>query len=158
MADSLERMFAYGSNMDVDHLRSRIRTSGYENARVERSESAKLPGFLLVWNYYSQSRSGGAANVDRVANGVSPALALMVNNAGLAGHPNSVTRGDAPVPVRLAGGTLANAWVYVACVERRRAFVVPPTRAYLNIIVSAAERLGLSITHVETPTMESSHG
>ncbi|HTR56146.1 MAG TPA: gamma-glutamylcyclotransferase family protein [Kofleriaceae bacterium] len=168
MGASLEWTFAYGSNMDVDDLRSWFIANGHHKARIERCEPATLPGFRLVWNYYSQSRKGGAANIERFAGAVLPGVALHVNGAGLAaidrkeGHPNYYSRGDVPVRAQLIGGTSVEAWVYVAVADRCRATEIPPTRAYLDMMIRAAERVGLPAAHVEmlrsTPTMESSDG
>ena len=157
--------FAYGSNMDVDDLRSWFVSKGYEDAHIERCLPATLPGYRIIWNYYSKTRRGGAANIEHVADASSlPGLALLMNGAGLAaidrkeGHPHSYSRGSAPITVQLTDGTPVDAWVYIAVPTKCRPSTVLPTPAYLDIMVKAAERAGLPAEHIEilkrTPTAE----
>src|SRR5262245_18783457 len=119
MIEPLEWTFAYGSNMNVDDLRSWFEKKGHKDARIERYERATLPEYRLVWNYFSHSRKGGAANVERFEGAALPGIALHVNTAGLAaidrkeGHPKSYSRCDAPVTVQLSDGTSVRAWLYI---------------------------------------------
>lgn len=169
MTGSFEWTFAYGSNMVLEDLRAWFVAKGHQDARIERCVPATLPGYGLVWNYSSHSRRGGAANVERVADTSSlPGLALLVNSAGLAAidrkeaHPNSYSRGSAPLTVQLIDGIEVEAWVYVAVPAKCSLTTVPPTRAYLDIMIRAAERHQFPLEHVEmvrsTPTAEPSDG
>lgn len=168
MTESLEWTFAYGSNMNLDDLRSWFEGNGHTDARIERSERAVLPGYRLVWNYYSSRRGGGAANVEHFDGALLPGVALQVNREGFRaidrkeGHPKYYSRGDAPVSVQLGDGSSIRAWLYVAVPGRCRKVTVPPTREYLDIIVGAAEHHGLPADHVEAlraiPTAEPSDG
>jgi hypothetical protein len=168
MSDSLEWTFAYGSNMDVDGLRSWLKDNGHIDARVDRWERATLAGHCLVWNYYSRTRRGGAANVKQCEGASLPGVALQLNSAGLAavdrkeGHPKFYSRGEAPVTVQLSDGTSVRAWLYIAVSNKCRLTKVPPTREYLDIIIKAAERHSLPADHIEmlrgTPTAVDSDG
>lgn len=168
MTNSPEWTFAYGSNMSIDDLQAWFAQKGHTAARVERVEPATLPGYRLIWNYYSNSRKGGAANVERAAGQILPGVALLVSCETLSaidkkeGHPKYYSRGEARVPVQLADGTSIDAWLYVAVADRCRSATVPPRRAYLDIMILAAERVGLPAEHVAilraTPTADDSNG
>lgn len=167
MNAELEWVFAYGSNMSLKDLRDWFARKGYGEPRIARVERAILPDYRLVWNYYSTSRKGGAANVERADGGTLPGLALLVSaNTREAidakeGHATYYCRGTSPVPVVLADGTPISAWLYVAVVSRCKPTAQPPTRAYLDLLISAAEEHGLPDDHVAmlkaTPTADGEH-
>lgn len=146
VATGLDWVFAYGSNMDVDDLYRFLEERGHPGPRVERVELAYLSGWRLVWNYHSRARQGGAANVEPADAGELPGLALQVDAPTLAGidlkegHPHRYRRGPKRVPVRLHGGGRERAWLYVVLPEFRRSAFVPPRRAYLDLLIGAAER------------------
>lgn len=166
MTTSLEWTFAYGSNMNVDDVRAWFVEKGHSDACIQRCARATLPGYRLIWNYYSRSRKGGAANVERVAGASLPGVAVQMNVAGLValdrkeGHPKYYSRGDAPVTVHLGDGSSVRAWLYIAVPAKCRTTIVWPTREYLDLIVTAAVSHGLPPEHIEmlrsTPISESS--
>lgn len=140
-------VFAYGSNMDLEDLTKWLQKkpefAGFE---IFGWEIATLPGYELVWNYYSKSRNAGAANVHEKKGRSLPGLALKVNEKCLAGidkkegHPNYYDRGNKPVSVTLQDGRKVDCWLYVARKERTRSELVPPTQQYLDLLIKAAEK------------------
>jgi hypothetical protein len=83
-----------------------------------------------------------------------PGVALLVSPETLGaidkkeGHPAYYSRGETRVSAQLADGTSIDAWLYVAVPARCHSITVPPTRAYLDIIIRAAERVGLPAEHI----------
>lgn len=166
-ADELAWVFAYGSNMNLADLRAWfVRKLNFE-PHITRVERATLPGYRLVWNYFSKSREAGAANVER-ADANLPGVALQVNASTLRGidkkegHPDVYSRGDHPVPMYLADGNGIEAWLYVALPSVCKATPQWPSRDYLDLLIRAAEEHGLPDEHIArlkaTPTVEVSRG
>jgi len=160
----LDWVFAYGSNMDVDDLCRWLKARGHPEPRVARVEVALLSDFRLVWNYRSGARRGGAANVEPAEGKELPGLALQVDAPTLAGidlkegHPHRYRRGPKRVPVRLESGELERAWLYVVLPEFTLGELVPPRRAYLELLLRAAERHAFPAWYVaelgRTPTAD----
>ena len=153
-SDGRNWVFAYGSNMATDDLRSRILATGGREDGLARVEAATLSGYRLIWNYRSKSRDGGAANVEPYAGQDLPGVALLVDADVLRaidrkeGHPHFYDRGQAPLRVRLGGGDEVDAWVYVARPERRSATPTLPRRAYLQLLIDGARLHGLPMSHI----------
>jgi hypothetical protein len=147
-------LFAYGSNMNVEDFREWLTSNGHCADGILRVEPATLPGYRIVWNYYSVSRKGGAANVEPCAGRELPGLALSVNEATLKatdhkeGHPSSYNRGSSRLAVRLYNGETVDAWLYVAVRDRCSATPVLPRREYLQLLVDAARRYSLPPWHI----------
>lgn len=168
-------VFAYGSNMHVGDLARWLRNNGVSSATVCQVMPAVLPGHRLVWNYYSPVRRGGAANVEPEPRGLVLGLALRVDDAGLAaldrkeGHPQRYAREEQTL-VRLERGfellvqgvpaalqeelaalspsAASRAWVYRVQPAYRRAQHTPPRRAYLQLMLQAAEQHGFPAWYV----------
>lgn len=159
----LDWVFAYGSNMDLGDLRAFLQARRCPG-QIERAEPASLSGYQLVWNYFSGARGGGAANVEPAPGRELPGLALRVDAAALAGidvkegHPKRYRRGPKRVPVRLSAGGIERAWLYIVEPGFRQDRTVTPTRAYLSLLIGAAERYGFPAWYLEelraTPTMD----
>lgn len=157
-------VFAYGSNMNLQDLRRWFARGSYSAPCIERVERATLHDHRLVWNYYSSSRKAGAANVERAPGYSLPGIALLVDEDTLKaidskeGHPSYYSRGMATVPVQLQDGIEVAAWLYVAVPARCTNTTQPPTSAYLDLLIHAAEEHELPNEHIAllkaTPTAE----
>lgn len=151
----IHRVFAYGSNMHLGDLRGWMERRGFGDGCIHGSRAAFLEGWELVWNYRSPSRSGGAANVQPATGAVLPGALLEVDARGLEaldykeGHPGRYRRGEPPVPVKLEGGDVAEAWLYVVTTEYRQPHPVLPRLSYLRLMVEGAIHHGLPTWHVE---------
>jgi cation transport regulator ChaC len=144
-------VFAYGSNMDLEDLDLWLTTSNLPPARIVQAQAAKLSGYRLVWNYFSTTRGGGVANIER-AHGDLPGVALRVDRATLGaldrkeGYPNCYGRCLAPAV--LNSGRQIRAWVYIVQAERLVDRIVPPTRHYKGLLVRGATRFALPPEHI----------
>lgn len=160
----LSWVFAYGSNMATDDLKRRLADHAGSADGLVRVESAYLPDHRLVWNYRSNTRGGGAANVERCSGRELPGVALLVDETALSvidrkeGHPSFYSRGVSPLHARLSGGDEITAWVYVAVKRRCSTTPVLPLRTYLQLLIDGARKHGLPATHIAeleaTPTAD----
>ncbi len=137
--------FAYGSNMNRSDLRSWLEADGYDSGLVIDASPATLEGYDFVWDYYSQSRSGGAANLERKDNStvwgvlIEFELSLLKAFDRKEGHPYFYSRGEKRVPVRrVRDGEIISAWLYLAKPNRSGRRDVWPTRRYKKIVLDAA--------------------
>jgi gamma-glutamylcyclotransferase (GGCT)/AIG2-like uncharacterized protein YtfP len=152
-------VFAYGSNMDLEELRSWLSSRAHP-AKFLETTRATLKDHQLVWNYYSRSRNAGAANVEPKAGAYVHGLALKVDEPTLLGidakegHPNFYRRNL--VTVETTGAAALKAWVYVVQPAKRSTDPEWPSRSYLGLIIEAAKRHGLDASYVSelerTPT------
>ena len=144
-------VFAYGSNMDLEDLGLWLTTSNLPPARIVQAQPAKLIGYRLVWNYFSATRGGGVANIER-ADGVLPGVALRVDRGTLLaldkkeGYPTCY--GRRLLPAVLSSGRQIRAWAYRVQAERVVDQVVPPTRHYKGLLVRGATRFELPVEHI----------
>ena len=156
-------VFAFGSNMNLADLRRWLRERALPDEGLLRAEPATLAGFRLIWNYRSQLRDGGAANLEEAPGVDLPGVAIAVHEAMLGyidtkeGHPNRYRR-VRPHPVELDGGRSVDAWVY----RVTEAFLQPPPvwprRAYLDLMLAGAREHGLPAHYIaeleKTPTCD----
>lgn len=158
----LHWVFAYGSNMNQNDLRKWLEGKGYAADGIKCVERAVLPGYKLIWNFYSYSRKGGAANVEPAEGQELPGVALLVDAQTLKaldkkeGHPNVYTRGDQMLGAKLLSGKHVKTWVYCVPPGCCRTAPVWPQRKYLHLLIEAAEEFRLPEWHIsalrDTPT------
>ncbi|MBI4434037.1 gamma-glutamylcyclotransferase [Candidatus Uhrbacteria bacterium] len=150
--------------MHLPDLRRWLGEHGENPNGILRTEPATLEGWRIAWNYFSRSRNGGAANIIRAHGRILPGVALFVDRPTLEaidhkeGHPRFYTRGARRVRIRLHSGVEELAWVYVARPELRKHEPVHPRRAYLNLLIEAAQHHELDRDHIAelaaTPTID----
>ena len=155
------RVFAYGSNLHLEDLARWMERGGFGPVGVTRALPGAMPGFRLVWDYWSSSRRGGAADVE-------PCEGEEVLGAVLDVDPPTFEALDEKEAcpalyareervVRLLEGGEATAWVYRVTPKRRQAPPVWPRREYLALLVEGGRRLGLPEAYLrelaETPTV-----
>lgn len=143
MADNL--VFAYGSNMNRSDLRSWLESNGHDSSLVLDCSPARLEGFDFVWNYFSQGRGGGTANLERKEGSTIWGILIQIDAHLLPafdrkeGHPFFYSRGERPVPVtKVSDGKTLPAWVYIACANKGGRRDVWPSREYKRIVLEAA--------------------
>ena len=145
-------VFAYGSNMDLDDLGLWLTRSNLPPARIVQAQAAKLVGYRLVWNHFSQTRGGGVANIERAESEL-PGVALRVDRQTLSaldkkeGYPSRYGRSLAPAI--LQSGSCIQAWAYMVQAENVIDGVVLPSRHYKGILVRGATRFQLPAEHIE---------
>jgi len=142
--------------MDLDDLARWARSKGLPNPRVFDHHLACLRGFERVWNYRSRARAGGAANVQPAEECCVWGLVLDVDLETRTlidrkeGHPGCYSRGNEPLPVELPeDGRTVDAWVYQVTPAYIHDEFIPPTRAYLDLIIESAIRHNLPPGAVE---------
>ena len=124
---------------------------------------ARLADHRLCWNYRSDSRQAGAANVVPAVGETVYGAMLRGGAALLAaldikeGHPRRYSRGTQPVTVDLGPDGEAKAWLYRVTAAYEVPEPCPPTADYLRLLVEAADELGLPADYRDalrqTPTL-----
>ena len=142
--------FAYGSNMNLCDLRDwLIRCKHKSQAEAEslierirtKAKVALLENHRLVWNFYSGSRSGGAANIEKQAGGDVYGVAFQIDQEWRdlfdckEGHPNCYSHKERKIRL-IRGQKTVSAWVYYA--EGSETCDVWPTADYKAVVVAAA--------------------
>ena len=141
--------------MDLSDYQRWCRERGRAAGRIARAEPGVVPGWRLVWNYYSRVRQGGAANVEPAPGAELHGLALEVDAEALSaidhkeGHPGRYRRGPGLVRVDLKTGERVQAWLYVVLPEFRQEGYVAPRREYRDLIVSVGEARGFPAEYLE---------
>jgi len=139
------RYFAYGSNMNEEDLARWCRKKGYEPVRPLRREVAVLRGWRLVFNYYSHSRKGGAANIEPREGCEVWGVLMELSEEDYEkirkkeGAPRCYEEITVTVVTR-DGRVVDGVKTFRVARGRESGGFVPPTREYLNLIVEAAER------------------
>lgn len=145
-------VFAYGSNMDALDLGAWFERQGLPAPVVRRRGLAALRGYHLAFNYHSQSRRSGAANVEPLASACQSrgapdgvhGLLLWVDTPTLRGldskegHPGRYQREQ--LSVHTSAGEERLAWVYRVTQPFRQSLYVAPSKAYMALITGAAQR------------------
>lgn len=155
MSADVENVFAYGSNMDLEHLVEWCRSHCKAEVQILESKVVTLPNHKLVWNYYSKMRKGGAANVEYRDGSQVPGLLLKVTSKSLRyidhkeSHPTIYDRGARPLSVCLSHKATELAWVYKVLPQFCSSEIVLPTPEYLAIVLNAAKRHQLPEWHIE---------
>ena len=141
-------VFAYGSNMDLDDYEAWCQKRKQPPGQILDLRPARLDDTKLSWNYHSEARGGGAANITMARERSVYGLALRVSADALRafdrkeGHPHRYTRGSKACRLRLFDGGELDAWVYQVLPEFCLDRFVAPTQSYLRLIIQAAERYG----------------
>lgn len=138
-------IFSYGSNMNRSELRSWLEGSGHDSSLVVEASPATLEGYDFVWNYYSQGRAGGSANLEHKDNSVIWGILLEIDESLLKafdrkeGHPYFYSRGNNRVQVtRVRDGKTIMAWLYLANPNKAGGRDMRPTRDYKKLVLDAA--------------------
>jgi hypothetical protein len=147
--------YAYGSNINLDHLTNFLDQHGVILDTELRGQHAFLHNFQLRTNYFAGTHGAGACNiepapdhhVEGVIITVTPAIrdALRVKE----GFPNSYHEID--VIVRTAAAqTPVRAFTYVVTPELRLEIDLPVTRQYRSMILAGARHFRFSKSYQKT--------
>lgn len=146
--------FAYGHNMHLENLKRWLEKYGYDSRKILGFKVAFLEGYDLVWNFHACSGRGGAANIEpREGSRVWGVLIEFEEDLLRAfdhkeNHPTAYSRGKERIPVFTIDGRRVPAWVYIARPNYGGRRDVWPTRAYKELLVSAAQEHGLPRVYV----------
>ncbi len=156
MATEIHRVFAYGSNMNLGDLNRWLQCNNYPTNRVQSIIPARLPGYRLAWNYWSESREGGAANVEKSPNDevlggileIDPTLLRAID--AKEGHPKRYSRLPHPIECfELSNSAGQLVWLYQVTPEFRCDEEKLPTPDYLRIVIQGAQALGLPEDYIK---------
>lgn len=153
---AVDFIFAYGSNMNRSDLRSWLEAGGQDSSLVLKMYPAKLEGYDFVWNYYSQGRGGGTANLEHKEGSTIWGVLIELEEDLLKafdrkeGHPYLYSRGDTRVLVtKVDDGKTVLAWMYVARANKGGRRDVNPTRDYRRLVLEAALFWNFPETYIE---------
>ena len=148
-------IFAYGSNMHLADLNRWLQRRGGGVLPQSDLKVGRLPNYRLAWNYYSDARGGGAANVvyapgEQVWGVLLPSgqtlLELIDQKEG---HPMRYSRGDAPLTIHTeAGLSTTRAWVYRVTPNYTCHEPCLPTQEYLRLLTDSAVHWGFPADYV----------
>ncbi|HTY25241.1 MAG TPA: gamma-glutamylcyclotransferase family protein [Desulfomonilaceae bacterium] len=149
-------VFAYGSNMNRSDLRAWLEADGFDSSLIIEATPATLDGYDFVWNFYSTSRGGGAANLEPKEKSTIWGMLIEFDEALLKafdrkeGHPFFYSRGDERISVRRAdNGKTVFAWLYIARPNKGNRRDIWPSRDYKKIVLNAATFWGFPEDYIE---------
>jgi len=141
--------FAYGSNINLDHLHDYLDTHGVDPAVIQVTERTHLSDYRLRTNYFAPSHNAGACNIEP-APGNYVAGVLMIINESVRdvlrikeGYPRHYTELDIHVFSRKAKRSL-RALTYVVTPEHRLDTDLPVTARYRDLILAGAREFEFS--------------
>ena len=149
-------IFAYGSNMNITDLVRWAHEKGRPLPVISARYQAEFPGVERCWNYWSNARQGGAANLRPRLDSSVWGLVLEVDADTLhtidlkEGHPIRYSRGMTQQGCwRPDTGQWVDAWVYIVTPKFEVHEAVRPTREYLKLIIDAAVDHQLPMSEIE---------
>ena len=122
--------FAYGSNTDDQDWRDWCARTGHDPAAIRPISPGILPDARLTFDFFSQSRGGGALNFQSRLGGYIEGVVLEVSAAGWQaldqkeGAPHAYQRRTRHII--LPDGAALEASAYQVTPERQQGFVAPP--------------------------------
>jgi len=140
--------FAYGSNLNLPHLRDWLRRCKVDPAGVTNPRHAVLPSYRFRTNYLTAS-SMGAANIEpsrgKVVEGLLLTISPEVQEALRAkeGHPRRYEETEVEV-IDPKSGRFINAITYQVTLDHRLLFDVPVSNRYLRFVLEGAKAIPLS--------------
>ena len=146
--------FAYGSNLNINHLRDFVTRRGVDTEGISDPRPAVLPDHQLRTNYVSSVHQAGACNIERSEGSTVEGLVIQISSAVRnvlrikEGWPHryrevfvDVLAGDRREPVR--------AITYVVAADRRLDVDMPVTATYRRLVLEGADAAGLSKAYQE---------
>jgi len=144
--------------MHVPEVLRAFKERGLPETSLLESVPAMAPGLRLVWNYYSEGRRAGAANVMRSAAGSLEGVALRVTAEGFKGldrkegyrraSPARSSYNRRLRKVYLANRETVHAWVYKANPKKTKRKPQKPLKSYVDLMVQGSKAHNLSAGHV----------
>ena len=136
--------FAYGSNINVDHLHDYVGTHGVTLDTELGGQHALLHDYRLRTNYYAASHGAGACNVEpaqgKCVEGVVLAITLAIQDALRIkeGFPHRYEEIDIIVNTAATQAPV-RALTYVVTPEHRLDVDLPVTARYRSLILAGAK-------------------
>ena len=144
--------FAYGSNINIPHLRAYLDTHGVALDTELRGKHAVLHNFRLRTNYFAASHGAGACNIepapDHHVEGVVMKITSAVQDALRLkeGFPYRYAEIDIIVNTASTGASV-RALTYVVTPENRLDTDLPVTTRYRDLILAGAQHFDFSASY-----------
>jgi gamma-glutamylcyclotransferase len=140
----MKKYFAYGSNLDFLHFKSRCSSAIF-------SEKAFLEGYKLNFPQYDIEWRGGVAGITPSVNSIVEGVIYRISDSDLKklDHYEDVAKGDYKrrlIIVKNMFGKLINTWTYMPKGTGEKSF--KPTEAYKNLILKGAIANNLSESYI----------
>lgn len=135
-------IFAYGSNMNAQHLQEFAKSKYNYSFNWQKVCNARLPNYTIAWNRFSNRWGGGVANIAEKENEEVWGVILSVSEKDLAildqkeSYPNVYQRYK--VEVFAENGEKYEVETYKAPADERTLYFLP-TYEYLKTIIEGAE-------------------
>jgi cation transport regulator ChaC len=144
--------FAYGSNLNLDHLADYLTSRGVPWSAPKRPSIALLPDHRIRTNYFSTAHQAGACNVEpaagRTVEGVVWEVTEDVRSAlrRKEGYPRCYEEVEIQVIIP-STKKIVPAFTYLVNPVHRLDRNLPVTREYRQLILDGAKAVGLSTTY-----------
>ena len=139
-------ILAYGSNLNQHDWGKFCMRYGYPVDILQFEETVKIPDYKLVFDWYSSSRKGGAANIKRAVGHYVEAVLFSTNDQGIKalrqkeGHPYAYR--ETEVIALKNDGSEVEAKTYIVPQSAQRKYE-RPTREYYDICKEGYEAYDL---------------
>ena len=139
-------ILAYGSNLNQHDWGKFCKRYGYPVDILQFEEMVKIPDYKLVFDWYSSSRKGGAANIKRAVGHYVEAVLFSTNDQGIKalrqkeGHPYAYL--ETEVIALKNDGSEVEAKTYIVPQSTQRKYE-RPTREYYDICKEGYEAYDL---------------
>ncbi len=139
--------FAYGSNINIEHLQSYLAQAGIDPGDITDVQHANLPRYCLRTNYFSHGHCAGACNIEPTRNGIVEGITMKIMKSAREalrtkeGFPSCYK--EVEILAHGASGEVA-AFTYMVVPERRFLFDLPVTPEYRQLILDGAKERELS--------------
>ncbi len=139
--------FAYGSNINIEHLQSYLAQAGVDAGDITDVQHAILPRYRLRTNYFSRSHCAGACNIEPTKSGsvegVTMQITKSVREALRAKEGFPTCYDEVEILAHGASGDVA-AFTYLVVAQRRFLIDLPVTPKYRQLILDGAQANRLS--------------
>ncbi len=146
--------FAYGSNINLDHLHEHLSTHGVKLDTELQPEHAILPNYRLRTNYFAGSHSAGACNIEPASDHrvegvvitITPAIqaALRVKE----GYPRCYEEFEVDVHTASAQAPV-QALTYIVATAHQLEDDLPVTARYRELILTGAKHFEFTNSYQE---------
>ena len=143
--EQLLDVFAFGSNLDPTDFNAWCKREAGLTPVMSPQFRGWLRGYRLCWDYFSPVRQGGAANIVVDNQAAVAGVVFRVNPATLRaldqkeGHPERYRRIRVEVQSMTEPTSRSWVWTYSVTERYRLDEPVPPTRAYLDVMLRGIE-------------------
>lgn len=138
--------FAYGSNINIEHLQSYLAQAGVDPGDITDVQHAILPRHRLRTNYFSRAHCAGACNIEPTSNGIVEGITMKITKSvrealrTKEGFPSCYE--EVGIVAHGASGDVA-AFTYMVVPERRLLVDLLVTPLYRQLILDGAQANGL---------------